>query len=123
MALPFLTVSNNGDELRTQLQANMTAINDALSIRLIARVVPVERYSATGATTTKIKLPTRRYFTAYAVLLVKASLTGDPGADLAVTGRPNFTQPDGSTLLVCEPSGLTANNLYDLTFLVLETEG
>lgn len=121
--LPNLTFPTAPPGLATQLQQNAQATSDALADRVIGRVQRVVQYSATGATTTKITLPARNGYTAYAVLLVKVNASGDPGTDISATGRPNFTQPNGSTLAVYEPSGLTANTLYDLTFLVLETGG
>lgn len=120
--LPHLTFSEDLPTLTSQLTQNTTATVDSLSIRLIGRVVSVVRYSATGATTGKLPIPMRRGFSPYAVLLVRAAATNDPGADLSAVGRPNFTQPDATTLHVYEPSGLVANTFYDLTFLVLETQ-
>lgn len=121
--LPFMTFATNVPTLVGQLQSNAAATADALGERVLGRVAKVERYSATGNTTTKITLPAKSGRTAYAVLLVRAHMTSDPGTDIAVTGRLNFAQPDGDTLAVFEPGGLTLNTNYDLTFLVLESQG
>ena len=57
--------------------------------------------------------------TPWAVLLVRVRESRNPGGDLPVTTRLNFTQ-DGTTLYIYEPSGLTTNTQYDMDFLVLE---
>lgn len=122
--LPFLTFSTNVPTLVGQLQSNAAATTTALSECVVGRVARVSGYAGTGSTTTKINLPARAGYTAYAVMLVRAYLSSDPGTDIAITARLNFAQPNGTTLAVYEPSGLVSNQLYDLTFLVFEsTEG
>lgn len=121
--LPFLNFSPLLTTLISQLQQNANATVDALNERVVARVAQVTRYAATGATTTKIPVPARNGYTAYAVMLVKVSATNDPGTDIPATGRLNFTQPNASTLNVFEPADLTSNVLYDLTYLIFEQGG
>ena len=106
--------------LVVQLAENARDTNEALGERIKSRIVRIGNYSATGATTTRLKIPARVGSTPIAVLLVRAYPESDPGADLTIAGRVNFTQPDASTLAVYEPSGLTLNTTYNLTFLVLE---
>lgn len=111
--------SDDMTELRSQLSENAGDTNQALRERIVGRRVDVRAYSATGATTTKLDLSVPGMVQPFGVLLVRAYPTNDPGADLSVTGRVNFTSR-GETLQVFEPSGLTSNTLYDLVFIVLE---
>lgn len=121
--LPHLTFTTSEPvTLASELVQNATATVDALSMRIVGSVVTVQRYSATGATTTKIAIPLRTGATAFAVLLVRAQATNDQGADLGALGRLNFVHGSPTTLNIYEPSGLAANTLYDLTFLILETQ-
>ncbi len=102
------------------LNTNFAAANTALGERVVGQRLTVTGYSATGATTTKM---TVGYVSPpgsvpWAVLLVRARETSDPGKDLSVTTRVNFSQ-DQSILYVYEPAGLVANTKYDLGFLVI----
>lgn len=105
--------------LTPQLTANMGAIQTALDHRIAFRKYTVSGYSATGATTTKIALPLSVGFTPYAVLLARVQLKTDPGGDLTVVPRFNFSVTS-TNLWVYEPGGLVLNSTYDLTFLILE---
>lgn len=124
--LPYVTFNAaNLLNLQALLGDNARATQTALSERVVGHAVTVPGYRATGATTTRITLgnaapPAAPGSQPYAVLLVRIFETSDPGKDLSVTTRLNFSR-DGTTLYVFEPSGLTTNTLYDLTFLVLET--
>jgi hypothetical protein len=102
------------------LNTNLAAINTALSERVVGQRLTVSGYAATGATTAKItaKFTAPPGSTPWAVILVRALETSDPGKDLSVSTRSNFSR-DGDTLYVYEPSGLTANTKYDLSFLVI----
>lgn len=102
------------------LSTNFAAANTALGERMVAERISVNGYAATGATTTQLKLNYRAPAgsTPWAVMLVRARATSDPGTDIAVSGRINFTA-SGGNLYVYEPSGLTANTKYDLGFLVI----
>ena len=116
--LKFLTLAVDWLTARSQVQDNFREMTLALSTRVSGRVVRVPRYAATGATTTQIPLGATGE-TPTAVLLIRAYMTNDPAADLAVTPRLNFYAQNGS-LNVYEPAGLVSNGLYELVFLVLE---
>lgn len=107
--------------LITQLNSNFQALQTALNEKATAHRLSVNGYAATGATTTKMTLGSVSPpgSVPWAVILVRARESRNPGGDLAITTRVNFTQ-DGSTLNIYEPAGLTQNTQYDLDFLVLE---
>lgn len=91
---------------------------DALEERLEARTVVVERYSAVGSTSAKIPLNASK--PPIAVVLVDARTYFDQGAPLTLT--PNYAyvwDARSKTAQVYEPSGLVANTVYRLTFLVI----
>lgn len=116
--LKYLTFALDWLTARAQVQDNLREIAVALSGRVTGRIVRVQRYRATGATTTQINLGVMSE-TPVAVLLVRAYLTSDPAADLAVSPRLNFyATPSG--LGVYEPAGLIQNQSYELVFLVVE---
>lgn len=125
--LPVLTFNAvNLLNLQALLGDNARATQTALAERVVGHPATVARYRATGATTTRIPVgnaapPAAPGSQPYAVLLVRIYETGDPGKDLSVTSRLNFSS-NGTTLYVFEPQGLTTNTLYDMTFLVLETQ-
>jgi hypothetical protein len=102
------------------LSTNFAATNTALSERVVGQRLTVPRYAATGATTTKMTLgiTSPPGSTPWAVILVRAQEASDPGKDLSVSTRLNFGR-EGQTLYVYEPSGLSANTMYDLGFLVI----
>ena len=112
-------------QLISTLNTNFQALNTALGERVVGQRVSVDGYSATGATTTPMKLGivTPPGSTPWAVILVRARETSDPGKDLSVSTRVNFSQSgtaqSGVTLSVYEPAGLSANTKYDLGFLVI----
>lgn len=121
--LPYTSYdSKTLDELRNPLGENARVTNQALAERVVGHYVVIDRYAATGATTTKINLAYQGApgSSPVAVLLIRAYETNDPGKDLSVATRLNFVR-EATTLRVFEPSGLSANTLYQLTFLVLET--
>lgn len=105
--------------LTPQLTADMQAIQQALARRAATRRHVVVNLSATGSTTNKIKLPMAAGFTPIGVLLIRAQLKSDPGGDLTVVPRYNFAVESGQ-LWTYEPGGLVQNQIYDLTFLILE---
>lgn len=125
--LPVLTFSAlNLANLQALLGENARATQTALKERPVGHYATVASYRATGATTTKIPVgnaapPAAPGSQPVAVLLVRIHETSDPAKDLSVTTRLNFSR-DGATIYVFEPSGLTTNTLYDMTFLVLETQ-
>ena len=111
-------LANDWKDARTQLHEDLRDVDQALSERVIGRMVTIAAYTATGATTTRIQLG-RGTDRAVAAILVRVALTHDAAADVSVSPRLNFYETaDG--LGVYEPSGLTAYTQYDLTFLVLE---
>lgn len=120
MRIPFTNISPSTElkALIGMLNMNFQATQTTLAEKASVRRVSVTGYAATGATTTPIKLNASSA-SPWGVLLVRARATNDPGSDLSVSGRLNFTQSDGA-LYVFEPSGLTGNTLYDFEFLILE---
>ncbi len=110
--------SQDAEVLVTQLAENARDTNAALDKRIAGRLVTVTQYSAAGSAN-RLALPISAGASPYAVLLVRAYSVSDPGASLPVTGAVNFTQ-SGNALSVPEPAGLTLNQAYTLTFLVLE---
>lgn len=102
-----------------QAAENARDANIALAERVRGYLVTVLGYAATGATTNRIYLTSTPGRRVKGVLLANARATFDKGSDLGAVGRPNFYHDDKG-IGVYEPSGLTANTQYDLTFLVLE---
>lgn len=97
---------------------NARDTNSALSERVPTRVYGPVTYTAVGATTAKIpvKCPARPA----GVLLLNAYLVTSPGDDLGASMRCNFYwDADTRNAYVYEPSGLTADTAYVLTFLVV----
>jgi hypothetical protein len=115
-------VSFSEDPLQAAKQAaeNARDANVLFPRKLDGYLVRIPRYAARATTGAKIQfeqaLGTKR---PSAVVLVRVCETNDPGGDLAAVGRPNFYH-DAKGIGVYEPSGLTADTKYDLTFLVLE---
>lgn len=120
---PTISPSTELGRLIGILNTNLAALNVALGERVVGHRLSVPRYAATGATTTQIRLGSVSPSGSkpWAVLLVRARESNNPGGDLSVTSRMNFTSdPSTGTLHIYEPSGLTLNTYYDLDFLVLE---
>lgn len=120
---PNISAGTEPKQLIPILNSNYAAINTALGERVAGHRLSVERYAATGATTTVLRLGSvsPQGSKPWAVLLVRARESSNPGSDLSVSTRINFTSdPSGGTLNVYEPAGLSANTFYDLDFLVLE---
>lgn len=108
-----------GDPAQDAKLASENALdaNAALSERVATTVVQI-LYTAVGATTAKIPLKVARR--PFGVALLNAYLATSPADDLGAVGRCNFAW-DAATLsaYTFEPSGLTANTAYVLTFLVV----
>lgn len=125
MATLFPNVNLSGllslAQLLPSLNTNFQAGNTALGERVVGHRVTLTGYAATGSTTTKMTIGSTSPpgSVPWAVLLVRVRETNNPGGDLPVTTRLNFTQ-SGDTLYVYEPAGLTLNTQYTLDFLVLE---
>lgn len=114
-----LSISNKPEVASKQTAENSRDSRDAFDGKVSGYLRKVERYAALGATTTKIALAPTSSIRPQAIVLVHAQMTFDPGSDIGAVGRLNFYQT-ATDLGVYEPSGLVANELYDLTFLVLE---
>lgn len=117
-ALRWTSCTPELHSLAEQCGENARDANAALAARVTGSIKTVAQYRAVGATTTKIPLsaPT---LPPSAVVLVRAALTSDRGADVPAAARLNFYF-EGGSLGVFEPGGLVAASLYDLTFLILE---
>jgi hypothetical protein len=92
--------------------------NSALERRVLGYTKRVERYSATGVTTTQIPLAASDR-PPVMVILGRVESVSDAAAPVTVTPIQNFYFSNGA-IGVYEPSGLTADTLYNLTFLVVE---
>jgi hypothetical protein len=96
----------------------MRDVRDALGEKLEARTVVVESYTAVGSTSAKIPIQANRF--PVAVPLIDARSFFDQGGPLTLT--PNFAfvwDSRTKTAQVYEPSGLVANTVYRLTYLVI----
>jgi hypothetical protein len=91
----------------------------SLGARPRMRQVTVETYTATGNVNTKIRL--RADARPWAVLLALAAPVGAPSSPVGAVGVPGFSW-DATTdsVDVYEPSGLVADTVYLLQFLVVE---
>lgn len=105
-------------EMAKRLGEMVRDLNLALKRRIPGYTKVVQRYAATGSTATKIPL-TASDRPPVMVLLGRAVKVIDPSAVVAAVSTPNFYF-ENSAIGVFEPSGLVANTLYDLTFLVIE---
>jgi hypothetical protein len=92
--------------------------NNALERRVLGRTKVVQRYAATGSTSTKIAL-TSLDTPPLGVTLIRAELVTDASTPVLATPTLGFTFAN-NTINVFEPSGLTANTVYNLTFLIVE---
>jgi hypothetical protein len=108
-----------GDAAQDAVLASENALdaNAALRERIATTVVQIA-YTAVGATTAKIPLKVAQR--PFGVVLLNAWLATSPADDLGAVGRCNFVWDAATTsAYVFEPSGLTANTAYVLTFLVV----
>jgi hypothetical protein len=92
--------------------------NRALQGRVLGRVKVVAHYAATGSTSTRIAL-TALDSPPHGVILIRAEQADDPNAAVPAVTTPGFNYLN-NTVNVFEPSGLTANVYYNLTFLIVE---
>jgi hypothetical protein len=92
--------------------------NNALERRVLGYSKRVERYAATGSTSSIIPL-TAADVPPIGVVLLRAESVSDPASVVPAISTPNFVFAK-SSIGVYEPSGLTADTLYNLTFLVVE---
>lgn len=116
--LRFTTLSRDPKVLAEQCGENARDTNEALGRKVTGYLKPVERYSATADTSTTIAIGTG-VRPPEAITLVRVMEHGDRGAAVTCTPTYNFYYVRGE-FGVFEPSGLTADTLYDLTYLVLE---
>lgn len=110
---PRSAALQNGENARDTLEA--------LSFRPIQRAVTVPRYTAAGSTSTRIRIGAgeRPLF----VQLARACLAGAEDAALPAYGTPNFVwESTTKSIDVFEPTGLTANSVYLLQFLITEAQ-
>lgn len=92
--------------------------NTALGRRVLGYTKKVTGYSATGSTATRIPLTASDKRPA-GIVLVDAYAVNDPGTAVTASSVPGFYYSQGA-IGVYEPSGLTLNTAYNLTFLVVE---
>lgn len=113
------SILGKGKAAAQQNAENARDANIALAERVKGYLITVPGYAATGVTTNRIYLQSAPGKRVKGVVLANARATFDKGSDVGAVGRPNFYHDDRG-IGVYEPSGLTANTQYDLTFLVLE---
>jgi hypothetical protein len=104
--------------LAEQCGENARDTNEALDRKVTGYLKTVARYSATGDTETRLAIAVGSR-PPFAIILARANETLNPSAPVACTPTLNFYFVRGE-YGVFEPDGLTADTLYDLTFLVLE---
>lgn len=93
-------------------------MRQALASKLDGRVVVVEPYTAVGSTSARIPISASQRPTA--VVLINARPYFDQAAPLTLTPNFNFVwEAVSKTAQVFEPSGLTANTVYRLTYQVI----
>ena len=98
---------------------NARDVRDALSRRPTQGVVVVETYTAVGSAAGKVPVPATK--PPAGVQLLRAEKYFERGGSVPATGNANFVWDSASkTAGVFEPTGLTANTVYTLTFLVTE---
>jgi hypothetical protein len=111
--------TGNAEEDAALSGENARDTNAALSERVAGGVFGPFVYVAVGATTAEIpiKCPNGR---PQGVLLINCYATSAPSSLVSAVGALNFRW-DGGTMnaYVTEPSGLSANTSYGLTFLVV----
>lgn len=112
------TLSADPSALAEQCGENARDTNEALAHKVSGYVKAVSAYSAVGATTATIPVVAASA-PPQAVLLVRAAQHFAPSVAVAVTASLDWYYINGQ-IGVYEPSGLTANISYDLTFLILE---
>jgi len=101
-----------------QLGENARDTNAALAECIRGSKLLVSGYAAVGASSAKLKLSLRSTMPS-GLLLMRCVKTYDEGSVVTVTQGLQFYIENG-LLTTFEPSGLTADTLYDLTFLILE---
>jgi hypothetical protein len=98
---------------------NARATQEALMFRPATRQVTVDRYTAVGSTTTRIRIGAGAR--PWAVQLVRVCESAAEDSAVIVTDSRNFVWDSTTQSLdVFEPDGLTANTVYKLQFLVIE---
>jgi hypothetical protein len=103
---------------RSSASEDIRDVAEALAGKLDARTVVVSSYVAVGSTSARVALASPDQ--PLAILLIDARLYFDLNAPVTVTPSFGFVWDAGTqTAQVYEPSGLTANTVYQLTFLVI----
>jgi hypothetical protein len=112
-------IRNDAAVSSRQNAENARDVRDELAKQPKRRIVVVEQYTAVGASTAKVpilatKLPV-------GVQLIRAAEYYAQGDPCAAVGNANFVWDSTTqTVGVFEPTGLTANTVYTLTFQVTE---
>jgi hypothetical protein len=104
--------------LRSSATEDIRDAREALAGKLDARTVVVDRYTAVGSTSARVALAAPDQ--PQAIVLIDARLYYDLNAPVTLTPTFGFVWDAGTqTAQVYEPSGLAANTVYQLTFLVI----
>jgi hypothetical protein len=117
--LRHVSVSEDPKVAAEQNAENARDANTAIALKINGYYVDVRHYAARGVTTSTIPLLAKYDRKPRAVLLVNGYPTYDPSLSLNASTFRCFSYANGS-INVFEPSGLTADTMYNLTFLVLE---
>lgn len=98
---------------------NARDLRDEISAMPRQRTVYVDQYMAVGSTSAKVPIYGAK--SPAGVQLIRAAKYFEQGEPLTLTPNYNFVWDSTTqTIGVFEPSGLTANVIYTLTFLVTE---
>jgi hypothetical protein len=113
------SLSQKPETLAVQAGENARDTNEIGDRFIAGYLVTIARYAAVGSTEAKIGLEAPAAFRPRAVQLVRARKTFDAGSPVVISPALNFYH-DQRGLGAFEPSGLVADEFYDLTFMVLE---
>jgi hypothetical protein len=115
------TIDSKPDAAALQNGENARDTRLALAGRVAGYFASVERYTATGSAATKMRIGAGDR--PRAIIPVRVAPVYDEAGSLAVSGNGNFVWDSTTQSIdVYEPSGLTANVVYTLDFLVLEAK-
>lgn len=115
----YTTIDRDPARAAQQLSENARDTLEALKARPTGKRFVLERYTATGSTSTRI--PIGAVGRPWAVRLARAVPVNDESAALTVTPTLNFAWNSTSKAVdVFEPYGLTADTVYKLQFVVEE---
>lgn len=117
--LRHVSISEDPKVAAEQNAENARDANEAMSQLVSGYYFEVTNYAALGLTASAIPILAKNKRRPRAVLCVNGYPSYDPSLSMNISTCRSFSYADG-TIYVYEPSGLTANTMYNLTFLILE---